>query len=102
MKLHYTGKLERLEPGLEKKLDARFAKLGKLLDRGSEKEAHIILTSERHLRRAEITINWYDHALVGVERAKDSLGDDVAGYRREFLALAGTAAQLSGPQLTSR
>ena len=72
MKLHYTGKLERLEPALEKKLNVRFAKLGKLLDRGSEKEAHVILTSERHVQRAEITINWYDHPLVGVEKAKDA------------------------------
>lgn len=72
MKVAYTGKLEKLEPALERKLAARFAKLGKLLDRKSEKEAHVILTSERHLRHAEITVNWYDHPLVGVARAKDA------------------------------
>jgi putative sigma-54 modulation protein len=72
MKVNYTGKLEKLIPTLERKLEARFAKLGKLLDGKSEKEAHVILTSERHLRRAEITVNWYDHPLVGIEAAKDS------------------------------
>jgi putative sigma-54 modulation protein len=72
MKVNYTGKLEKLVPTLERKLEARFAKLGKLLDGKSEKEAHVILTAERHLRRAEITVNWYDHPLVGIEAAKDS------------------------------
>src|SRR5688572_4360409 len=73
MKVNYTGKLEKLVPTLERKLEARFAKLGKLLDgRTSEKEAHVILTAVRHLRRAEITVNWYDHPLVGIETAKDS------------------------------
>lgn len=72
MKVAYTGKLEKLEPALERKLTTRFAKLGKLLDHKSEKEAHVILTSERHMRRAEITVNWYNHPLVGVESAKDS------------------------------
>ena len=72
MKVHYTGKLDKLAPALERKIEARFAKLGKLLDRKSEKEAHVILSSVRHLRRAEITVNWYGQTLVGVETAKDS------------------------------
>lgn len=73
MKVTYKGKLERLDEASQKKLDARYQKLGKLLDRKSEKEAHVILTSERHLRNAEITVNYYDHALVGVHAAKDTL-----------------------------
>ncbi|MBL8295765.1 MAG: sigma 54 modulation/S30EA ribosomal C-terminal domain-containing protein [Bryobacterales bacterium] len=73
MKVNYKGKLERLDEASQRKLDARYQKLGKLLDRKSEKEAHVILTSERHLRNAEITVNYYDHALVGVHAAKDNL-----------------------------
>lgn len=73
MKVTYKGKLERLDEASQKKLDARYQKLGKLLDRKSEKEAHVILTSERHLRHAEITVNSYDHTLVGVHAAKDDL-----------------------------
>jgi len=71
MKLTYTGKQSVLPPPLQKKLDARVAKLGKLLDRRGEKEGHVILSSERHIQRAEITIHWYDHPLVGVGENSD-------------------------------
>lgn len=73
MKVHYTGKLEPLQPADQKKLDARFTKLGKLLDRKSEKEAHVILDSQRHQKRAEITVNYYDHALCGEHTNTDTL-----------------------------
>ncbi|MBM3736345.1 MAG: HPF/RaiA family ribosome-associated protein [Acidobacteria bacterium] len=73
MRVHYTGKLEPLAPADQKKLDARFTKLSKLLDRKSEKEAHVILVSERHSRRAEITVNYYDHPLCGAHDANESL-----------------------------
>jgi putative sigma-54 modulation protein len=90
MKVHYTGKLEKLVPTLERKLETRFAKLGKLLDGKSEREAHVILTAERHLRRAEITVNWYDHRLVGIEAAKDSytaLVNAIDNLERQILKL---------------
>jgi ribosomal subunit interface protein len=73
MKVTYTGKLEKLDAASQRKLDARFQKLAKLLDRKGEKEAHVILTTERHLRHAEITVNYYDQALVGAHAAKDDL-----------------------------
>jgi putative sigma-54 modulation protein len=73
MKVTYTGRQEPLAPAQKRKLDAKLAKLGKLLDRrDSEREAHVILTSERHLRRAEITVNVYDHPMVGVADSADS------------------------------
>jgi putative sigma-54 modulation protein len=38
-----------------------------LLDRRSEeKDARVILTTERHLTHAEITVQYYDHQIVGV------------------------------------
>ncbi|MEZ5403347.1 MAG: sigma 54 modulation/S30EA ribosomal C-terminal domain-containing protein [Bryobacteraceae bacterium] len=73
MNLHYTGKLEKLDPPSEKKLNARIAKLGKLLDKRTEKEAHVILKQERHNRLAEITLNYYDHPLAAQHSAADSL-----------------------------
>lgn len=73
MKVSYTGKLEKLDVASQKKLDARYVKLGKLLDKKNEKEAHVILTNQRHLKNAEITVNYYDHTLVGVHAAKDNL-----------------------------
>jgi putative sigma-54 modulation protein len=72
MRLTYTGRQEPFTPAQQKKLETRLAKLGKLLDsRGGEREAHVILTSERHLRRAEITIRIYDHPMVGVAAEAD-------------------------------
>jgi putative sigma-54 modulation protein len=67
MKVTYTGKQHDLSPIHEKKLNAKFAKIAKMLDkREGEREAHVILTNERHLHHAEITVNFYDHPLVGV------------------------------------
>jgi len=72
MKVTYTGRQEPFTPAQTKRLGAKFAKMGKLLDsRGGEREAHIILTSERHLRRAEITVNVYDRPMVGVAAGSD-------------------------------
>jgi ribosome hibernation promoting factor len=72
MKAHYTGSPGNLTVVQKKKLDARFGKLAKLLDRAGEKEAHVILTSERHLHNAEITVNYYDHPMVGIESDADA------------------------------
>jgi putative sigma-54 modulation protein len=66
MRVTYTGVKQELPNNLQQKLDARFAKLSKLLEKRGEKEAHVILTSERHLQHAEITVQFFDHQLVGV------------------------------------
>jgi putative sigma-54 modulation protein len=72
MKITYTGKSGELLQQQQQKLDAKFAKIAKLLDgRGGEKEAHVILSSERHLHNAEITVNYYDHAMVGAASEAD-------------------------------
>ena len=91
MKVHYTGKLERLGAAQERKLEARWSKLGKLLDWRSEKEAHVILTTQRHLQNAEITVNFYDHPLVGVSAAADG-----------FTALLGAIEKLEKQILRQR
>jgi putative sigma-54 modulation protein len=68
MIIHYTGKQGVFTPAQQRKIESRFDKLGKLLDRrgGQEKEAHVILNAERHLNHAEVTIRFGDHPLVGV------------------------------------
>ncbi len=66
MKVSYRGIEKELPPKLQEKLDAKFAKLSKMLERRGEKEAHVIITTERHLHKAEITVQFYDHQLVGV------------------------------------
>jgi putative sigma-54 modulation protein len=66
MRVTYKGIKQELPGNLQEKLDARFAKLSKQLEKRGEKEAHVILTSERHLHHAEITVQFFDHQLVGV------------------------------------
>jgi putative sigma-54 modulation protein len=66
MKITYTGRQVELAPAQFKKLEARFAKIGKLLDGRRECEAHVILSLERHQHSAEATINYFGHQLVGI------------------------------------
>jgi putative sigma-54 modulation protein len=66
MKITYTGRQVELAPAQLKKLEARFAKIGKLLSGKKECEAHIVLRLERHLHHAEATIRYFNHQLVGV------------------------------------
>lgn len=68
MKVTYKGMPHALPPKIQQKLDGKFAKLAKLLDgpagRG-ERAAHVIVVQERHLHRAEVTLQFHDHELVG-------------------------------------
>ena len=66
MKITYTGMHGELPHKLQEKLDTKFAKLSKMLEQRGEKEAHVVVTSERHLHNAEITMQFYDHQLVGI------------------------------------
>jgi putative sigma-54 modulation protein len=67
MKVTYTGKHDALTPAQRSRLEAKFAKLARLLDmKQGEREAHVILTQERHIHCAEITVRFHDHNLVGV------------------------------------
>src|ERR1035437_8663014 len=65
MKITYTGRQVELAPAQLKKLEAQFAKIGKLLDGKRQCEAHVVLSLERHLHHAEVTVNYYNHKLVG-------------------------------------
>lgn len=71
MKITYTGRQVELAPAELKKLEARFAKIGKLLDGKRECEAHVILSLERHLHEAEATVNYYGHQLAGAGSSTD-------------------------------
>lgn len=71
MKISYTGRQVELAPAERKKLEAGFAKIGKLLDGKQEREAHVVLSQERHLHHAEVTVNYYNHPLVGLGSDSD-------------------------------
>ncbi len=72
MKITYTGRQVELAPAQLKKLEARFAKIGKLLDgKKEERDAHVVLSLERKTHTAEVTIHYYNHDLVGVGNSSD-------------------------------
>jgi len=71
MRITYTGRQVELAPAQLKKIEAKFAKVGKLLDGREEREAHVILSLERHLHQAEITAHYHNHELVGIGANSD-------------------------------
>ncbi len=71
MKITYTGRQVELAPVQLKKLEARFGKIGKLLDGKRECETHVILSLERHLHYAEATVHYFNHQLVGIGSSSD-------------------------------
>ena len=71
MKITYTGRQVELAPAQLKKIEAQFAKVGKLLDGREQREAHVILSLERHLHQAEITVNYHNHQFVGIGSSVD-------------------------------
>jgi putative sigma-54 modulation protein len=64
MRMTYTGRQVELAPAQLQKIKARMDKVGKLLDGKGEREAHVVLSHERHMHRAEITVNYHNHSLV--------------------------------------
>jgi ribosome hibernation promoting factor len=71
MKITYKGMPHSLPVKLQQKLDGKFGKLAKFLDGRGEREAHVIVAQERHLYRAEVTVQFYDHQLVGIGSDSD-------------------------------
>jgi putative sigma-54 modulation protein len=67
MTINWTGKQEFVHPTQQKNLEAKFAKIAKLLETSGkgEKQAHIILNQHKNQHRAEITLNYLDHQVVG-------------------------------------
>lgn len=71
MKVSYKGIKSGIPANLQQKLDAKFGKLSKLVDGRGEKQAHVVVTSERHLHKAEITLYVHNHQLVGLGSDSD-------------------------------
>jgi ribosomal subunit interface protein len=71
MQVTYTGIHHDLPAKVQAKLDAKFAKLSKLLDGRGEHKAHVVLSQERQSYKAEITVNFYDHQFVAIGKNKD-------------------------------
>jgi len=71
MKISYTGRHEAFPSKQRERLEAKLQKLSKMIDRKGEREAHVILTQERFQHKVEITINAWDHAMVGAGKDRD-------------------------------
>ena len=71
MRVTFTGRQVELAPAQLKKIEARAGKLGKFLDGKEEREAHVTLGLERGRHTAEITVNYFDHPLVGAAANPD-------------------------------
>jgi ribosomal subunit interface protein len=83
MKTNYVGKLEPLSKEQQKNLDNHYAKLAKMVDRRGEREVHVMLTAERHLKKAELKMHYYGMQAVGSATHKD-----------QFLALLAAVGKL--------
>src|ERR1051326_157135 len=72
MRITYTGRRVELVPAQLKKLEAQCAKLGKMLDGSKgECEARVVLSHERHLHKAEVTVKYHDHSMVALADDSD-------------------------------
>jgi putative sigma-54 modulation protein len=91
MKITYTGRQVELAPAQLKKLEAQFAKTGKLLDGKGDCEIRVVLSLQRHLQRAEATVNYFGHELVGLASDTDL-----------FTAIHGSAEKLEKQALKAR
>ena len=83
MKVSIQGIKNDIPAKLQEKLDAKFAKLSKLVDGRGEKQAHVVVTSERHLHKAEVTFtstttSWWASVPTATcsRRCRAALGQD--------------------------
>src|SRR5215471_15363307 len=71
MNVSYTGIGQSLPERLQAKLDTKLQKLSKRVDRGAAREAHVVISKQRHLLKAEVTMQLYGHPLVGAAADAD-------------------------------
>ena len=71
MNITYKGKIREFTGVEQQKLDAKFSRIGQLVDRKGERKAHVVVTATRHLLKAEIQMNFEEHPLVGIASDPD-------------------------------
>ena len=65
MKIIYSGKTKEFTPELEKKVGLKLTKLSKFVEQRGEREVHLTHHVERHLHKVKLSMNFYDHGLIG-------------------------------------
>jgi len=64
MKVVYTGRNVDISDGQKAKLQRKFDKINRILTRGRDLEAHVVLSRERRGCEAEVTLRALQHTLV--------------------------------------
>jgi putative sigma-54 modulation protein len=73
MQVLYTGLPQDFSELEQKKINAKIAKVSKLVDgRGGEKGLHVFFQTQRHLTKAEVTLNYYGHSAAGAATDPDA------------------------------
>lgn len=69
MRIEYTGRQMEVTPDLREYTEEHLGKLNRVLR--DHCDVHVILEAAKHRRIAEITVQWRDRTLVGVEETTD-------------------------------
>jgi len=88
MRIDFTGRQMEVTPDLRQYAEERLQKFSRLLQ--DRCHSHVILTAQRHLRIAEITLNFSDRVLVGIAEsadARDSINGALDKLRRQAVRL---------------
>ena len=64
MRVHYTGRKASISDKQKQKLQVKFDKIDRILSPKDSLEAHVILSRQRHLCEAEVTLRALSHTLV--------------------------------------
>jgi putative sigma-54 modulation protein len=64
MRIHYTGRKADISEPQKRKIEAKFEKCHKILGKRHNLEAHVVLSRQRHLHEAEVTLRALNHTLV--------------------------------------
>ena len=65
MEFEFTGRHLEITPAIEKLARKELGKLDKMLD-SAPMRAHVILSAEKHRKRAEIVVHWRDNVFTAI------------------------------------
>jgi putative sigma-54 modulation protein len=72
MEFEFTGRHIQITPAIERQARKELEKLDRVLD-SAPTRAHVILSSEKHRKCAEIVLYWRDNVFTGVAENNDIL-----------------------------
>jgi putative sigma-54 modulation protein len=77
MRFEFTGRHIEVTPALERLVQKELKKLDLVLD-SAPTLAHVILSAEKHRKRAEIIVHWRDNVFTGLAENTD-ISQSIAG-----------------------